>query len=60
MYEELAEVEEGEKVIFNGYFRLHDGILTKNYFLDTRNLTEHGTLTDPDFGFTFTEFILKN
>ena len=60
MYEELAEDEEGEKVIFNGYFRLHDGILTKNYFLDIRNLTEHGTLTDPDFGFTFTEFILKN
>ena len=35
-------------------------MVIKNYFLDTRNLTEHGTLTDPDFGFTFTEFILKN
>ncbi len=51
MYEELGELEEGKKVVFNGYFKVHNESLTKGYFLHTINLTERGALIDPEFKF---------
>ena len=57
IYEVLGEFEEGEKVIFNGSFVLHDNKNTTGYFLKTTNITEKGSLTDPEFDFTFTDFM---
>ena len=53
MYEQLGELEEGKKIIFNGYFKLHSEGLTTGYFLKTIALTERGALVDPEFDFTF-------
>tara|TARA_B100000686_G_scaffold129744_1_gene136866 strand:- start:158 stop:1489 length:1332 start_codon:yes stop_codon:yes gene_type:complete len=59
MYEQLGELEEGKKVIFNGYFKLHDETLTSGYFLKTIALTERGALIDPEFDFSFQKFHLN-
>jgi uncharacterized protein YjbI with pentapeptide repeats len=55
MYEQLGELEEGKKIIFNGYLNLHSEGLTTGYFLSTIALTERGALIDPEFDFTFTK-----
>jgi hypothetical protein len=51
----LGELEEGKKIIFNGYFKLHSEGLTTGYFLRTIALTERGALIDPEFEFIFTD-----
>jgi hypothetical protein len=60
LYEQLGEFEEGKKIIFSGYFNLHNDFLTSGYFLWTSNLTERGTLTEPEFNFNITEVIQIN
>ena len=57
LYEILGEYEEGEKIVFSGTFVLHDNKNTTGYFLKTTNITERGSLSDPTFDFTFSEFM---
>ena len=54
MYESLGDLKGGDTVLFSGAFGTHNDVLTKGWFLQTRNMTERGAMVDPTFTFGFT------
>jgi hypothetical protein len=49
LYQEVAELNRGTKVLFSGHFLAGD-----DDFVQEQSLTEEGSLTDPEFTVVFT------
>ena len=49
LFEKVAEMEIGDKVVIVGTFHKHPALFSTGWYLDTANSTEKGTMTSPSF-----------